>query len=46
MPKRLQKELVVLFLQKYQQNKECFGHPNETMIKEVIKWISKCHFVI
>uniref|UniRef100_A0AAF5PSU8 Midasin n=2 Tax=Wuchereria bancrofti TaxID=6293 RepID=A0AAF5PSU8_WUCBA len=39
MPKRLQKELVALSLQKYRKNRQCFTEPKEIMIKAVIEWI-------
>ncbi|VDO46826.1 unnamed protein product [Onchocerca flexuosa] len=39
MPKRLQKELIALCLQKYQCDMECFTDPEEIMIKEIIDWI-------
>ncbi|VDK69682.1 unnamed protein product, partial [Onchocerca ochengi] len=39
MPKRLQKELIALCLQKYKRDMECFADPKEIMVKEIIEWI-------
>lgn len=46
MPKRLQKELVALSLQKYKLGREYFADPEKILMEEVIQWISECYFVI
>ncbi|KAM3716375.1 Midasin [Dirofilaria immitis] len=39
MPKRLQKELVVLCLQNHKQDTKCFANPKDIMVEKSIEWI-------
>lgn len=46
MPKRLQKELVALCLQKYKNDRKYFIDSDENLMKKVIEWLSMLYVVI